>query len=192
VIKTSKPVRKATVELRPSRIRREPVRIEPERKKVTRRSREQDIWLGIAGVGLFATAIAVVTLGFSVISAPDPGASAAAAAAAARFGPCEGGPNCVVDGETIRIAGQTVRIAGIDTPPLQSAACPQQELVAAQAIEKLTGLLNSGTVTLGPPVRASDGELRRPVLVDGKDVAPAMIVAGVAEAPGSLQGSGCG
>jgi len=190
-MKTSKRAKKATVELRPSRIRREPVRIEPERKKVSRRSREQDIWLGIAGVGLFAVAIAVVTLGFSVISAPDAGASAAAAAAA-RFGPCEGGPNCVVDGETIRMAGQTVRIAGIDTPPLQSAKCPQQELVAAQAIQKLTGLLNSGKVTLGTPVRQSDGELRRPVLVDGKDVAPTMIDAGVAEPSGSLQGSGCG
>lgn len=182
---------KATVELRPSRIRREPVRIEPERKKVSRRSREQDMWLGIAGVGLFAAAIAMVTLGFSVISAPDAGASATAASAE-RFGPCEGGPNCVVDGETIRVAGQTVKIAGIDTPPLQSANCPQQELLAAQAIEKLTGLLNSGKVSLGAQVRDSDGALRRPVLVDGKDVAPAMIDAGVAEPPGNLQGSGCG
>jgi endonuclease YncB( thermonuclease family) len=182
---------KATVELRPSRIRRDPVRIEAERpRKVRRRSREQDMWLGIAGVSLFAGAIAMATFGLSVISAPDASAGAATAAAQ-RFGPCEGGPNCVVDGETIRIAGQTVKIAGIETAPLQSAKCPDQEILAARAIETLTGLLNSGKVSVGAEFRDSDGAPRRTVLVDGKDVAAAMISAGVAEAPGNLQGSSC-
>jgi endonuclease YncB( thermonuclease family) len=182
---------KPTVELRPSRIRREPVRLAPERRaKAPPRSRERDIAFGIAGVGLFATALAVATLGISVISAPD-GSAKAAAAAADRFGPCEGGPNCVIDGETIRFQGQVVKIAGIDTPPLQSARCPDQELLAAKAIEQLRALLNSGKVRLGDAVTQPHGEVRRTVLVDGKDVAAAMISAGVAQAPGSLQGSSC-
>jgi micrococcal nuclease len=184
--------RKPTVQLAPSRIRREPVRIEPERRKISHRSREQDIWLAIVGVSLFAAAIAFVTFGLSVISAPDPAASAAAAAADGRFGSCDGGPNCVVDGDTIRVAGQTVKIAGIEAAPLQSAKCPDQELVAAQAVEKLTALLNSGKPSIGPEVRESNGEVRRRVTVDGTDVATAMIDAGVAQAPGDLQTSGCG
>ena len=183
---------KPTVELRPSRIRREPLRIEaePQKKKSIRRSHEQDIWLGIVGVGLFAAAIAMTTFGFSIISAPD-GSAGAATANTERFGPCDGGPNCVVDGETIRIAGKTVKIAGVDAPPVDSAKCPEQELQAARAIETLTGLLNGGKVTVGPEIREDSGEPRRTVLVDGRDVADAMISAGVAEAPGATQGTSC-
>jgi hypothetical protein len=56
---------KPTVQLRPSRIRRDPVRAE---KEVIWRSREWEIRLGIAGILLFAIALAALWLGLSEIT----------------------------------------------------------------------------------------------------------------------------
>ena len=48
---------------RPSRIRRDPLLVKPIEKKVAPPSREQEIWLGVTGILLFALAIAVATMG---------------------------------------------------------------------------------------------------------------------------------
>lgn len=178
--KTSK-LRRQTVELRPSRIRRDPVR---EEKKVEVRSREREIWFGVAGIALFGIAIATVTMGFSVITAQDQG-SEAAASNPEKFGSCDGGPNCVIDGETIRLAGATVKIAGMEAPRVQSAACPDEEQRGVKAAQRLADLLNSGEVTTGADVREPDGELRRTVLVGGRDVAATMVSEHLARLPQS-------
>ena len=67
--KLSKPGKK-TVELAPSRIRREPVRSEEELRldKVRWHSPEWEVRLAIIGIILFALAINAVTIGISVIT----------------------------------------------------------------------------------------------------------------------------
>jgi endonuclease YncB( thermonuclease family) len=179
VIKQSK-IRRHNVELRPSRIRRDPVR---EEKKVEARSHEREIWLGVVGVVLFGIAIAVSTVGFSVITGRD--GAGAAQVSTDRFGDCEGGPNCVIDGDTIRIAGETVTIAGMEAPRVQNARCQEETERGTRAVQQLTDLLNSGKVTTAGEVHEADGRLRTKVLVDGRDVGAALIAAGDARESGS-------
>ena len=68
-MKTSKRAKKATVELRPSRIRREPAPAEKVTKSVQPYPTEREIWVVVIGVILFAIAIAIVTFGVSDITA---------------------------------------------------------------------------------------------------------------------------
>ena len=188
----SKPLKltKQTVELRPSRIRRDPVRVESVARKAPRRSREQEIWLAIAGIALFAMAIGMATLGISAITGND-NTNSAVAATPPRFGDCEDAADCVIDGETIRIDGRRVKIAGMEAPRIRFSRCAEEEGAGVKAVGKLHELLNSGKVTIAGEVRQGDGELRTTVLVDGKDVGAAMIGAGVARVPGNAQGSWC-
>ena len=143
-------LKRPTIELTPSRIRRDPAR---EEKKIEARSQERDIWLGVTGITIFAAAIATLTVGFSVITGKD-GAAAASTSAVQSFGPCEGGADCVVDGETIRIGGATVKIAGMAAPSAKSPSCPDEEQLAADAAHQLTEILNS-TATACSPTRSS-------------------------------------
>ena len=179
MIKTSKIRRQPVPAVRPSRIRRDPLLVQAPQKKAAPPSPERDIALGVAGVLLFAIAIVTVTVGFSVITGHDD-AAAAVRASGERFGSCEGGPDCVIDGDTIRIEGETVEIAGMDAPEVRSARCEEERLRGVESIQKLTGLLNSGTVTTAGEVEGPDGKLRTAVQVDGRDVGAAMIKAGAA------------
>ena len=181
--------RKPTVELRPSRIRRDPRLIQREEKKVAPMSAEQEIWLGVTGVVLFAMAIAVVTAGFSVITGR--GDAGAQAVNPERFGDCEGSADCVIDGNTIRIAGKTVKVAGMEAPQIYSARCDEEEARGAKALGRLTDLLNSGKVTTAGEEREPDGELRTRVLVDGRDVGATMVAAHLARVPESEAPSWC-
>jgi len=176
---------------RPSRIRRDPLLVKPIEKKVAPPSRDQEIWLGITGILLFALAITVATMGFSVITGKDSGV-VAAPIQAEKFGDCTGGPNCVIDAETIRVGGDTVKIAGMRVPKIRSARCDAEEQRGVKAVEELTALLNSGNVTIGDEVREPDGQLRTQVLVGGQDVAAAMIAASAAREPGTVPPSWCG
>jgi endonuclease YncB( thermonuclease family) len=171
-----------TAKLRPSRIRRDPLLVPPlpaADKKSEWRSAEWDRRFAIAGITLFAVVIAAVTLGFSAITA---GFGVAPAPQAERFGSCrnEGGPDCVLDGQTIRIDGEQIVIAGMKAPKIEAARCSAEEGRGAKAVEQLLQLLNSGKVTTGGAIRGADGVWRRAVQVDGKDVGAAMIAAGVA------------
>jgi len=184
----SKPLKlsKPTVELAPgSRIRRDPPRPEP---KVVPDSPEREIVGGVAGMVLFALAIAVIMIGISIatIFHEDPGA----AARAARFSQCYDaeGSNCVLDGDTIYVAGQKVDVAGMTAPKIQGAQCDEERSRGIDAAVRLADLLNSGKVTLGDTVRGPDGQLRRKVEVGGNDVAATMIGAGLARDPANSNG----
>ncbi len=67
MIKTSKIRRRETVQLRPSRIRREPVAVQAE-KKVNPYPTERETWIVVIGVILFAIAIAALTVGISDVT----------------------------------------------------------------------------------------------------------------------------
>jgi micrococcal nuclease len=168
--------------VRPSRIRRDPVPVAAKRR-VRTVSPELEMWGGIAGVLLFAGAIAVAVIGVSVATyfKADPAAEAAAAAAEARFGQCyNGGANCVIDGGTIYVGGTKVEIAGMEAPKIQDSKCSQEREAGIDAAVKLVALLNTGKVTVGPTFRDEFGRDGRTVSVKGKDVASEMIRAGVA------------
>ena len=176
----SKPLKltKQTVELAPgSRIRRQPV---PVQKAPEPPSPEREVLGGIAGIALFAVALAVLIVGVSIatIMHDDP----AAAARAAKFAQCYDaeGSNCVLDGDTIYVAGQKVEIAGVAAPKIQDAKCDEERSRGIDSAVRLADLLNSGKVSVGGTVREPDGQLRTKVEVGGKDVALAMISAGVA------------
>ncbi len=66
MIKTSK-IRRRTVELRPSRIRRDPPPAIRERK-VQPYPTEREIWIVVIGVILFAVAITALTIGISDVT----------------------------------------------------------------------------------------------------------------------------
>lgn len=57
--------RKGTVELRPSRIRREPPAPAKQQRALRAYSTERETWTVVIGVLLFAIAFAVITIGFS-------------------------------------------------------------------------------------------------------------------------------
>jgi hypothetical protein len=189
VIKPSK-IRRQPAAVRPSRIRRDPLLVQGPAKKVEPPSPERDIWLGIAGVVVFAISVVTVTVGFSVITGHDDGA-AAVRASAERFGSCDGGPDCVIDGDTIRIAGETLDIAGMVAPELRSAQCPEEKQRGVEAVQRLTAFLNSGKAATAGEVRGPDGAQRTRVEVDGRDVGAAMVKAGVAWEPASSPHDWC-
>ena len=184
VSKPWKPAR-PTVALRPSRIRRDPVRIE---KRVEAASREREIWGGVAGVLLFAFVLVAVVVGISVatLTKDDP----AAAAAAARFDQCyTGAANCVSDGDTIHVAGEKVEIAGIAAPRIQDAGCAAERDRGIDAAVLLADLLNSGKVNVSAPSRDPSGREVHKVEVNGRDVAAAMVGNGLVRDAGSDAGS---
>jgi len=166
---------KPTVELRPSRIRREPVTLV--KPKVATTTRGQEIRGGVVGVLTIAAALAVAIVGISAVTLfkADP------AADDRRFGQCySGGSNCVVDGDTIFVRGNKLAIAGIWVPQIQEARCDGERSKGIDAAILLAGLLNSGNVTVGPTFTDDLGRSVRTVSVKGKDVGKAMIDAGVA------------
>jgi len=169
--------------LKKSRIRRDPVRIVsdiPSKRKVVRRSDGEETWFGVAGVLIFAGIITAAIVGFAAMTMfkDDP----AAAAAEARFGQCyNGGPNCVIDGDTIYVGGSKVEIAGLVAPKIQDASCDAERDGGINASVKLIALLNSGSVSVGPAFTDEIGRSVRTVSVAGKDVARTMIKAGVAK-----------
>lgn len=170
-----------TVELRSSRIRRNPLFIpEPPKKRAAPPSRESEILLAVAGVTGIAMAIAILIMAFSAITGHGDGRPAAPESM--QFVRCGVGdsPNCVIDADAIRLGGQSVRIAGIDAPSVRSPQCASEAERGREALELLIRLLNSGTVMREGTVREFDGSIRTRVLVDGRDVGATMIAAGVA------------
>ena len=176
------PGRKA-VELRPSRIRREPPRPE---KKVLPPSREEEIFGGVSGVLLFTLAIAIVIIGVSIATyrkaSDDPGET--------KFGQCynSSARNCVLDGDTIYLAGEKMEIAGMQVPAVRGGQCAEEGELGINAAVRLAELLNSGKPTLGATEQGADGVVRQHIEVGGRDVARTMIKEGLAHESGSRRG----
>ncbi len=57
--------KKTTVELRPSRIRRDPVPVRAAEKSVRPYPTEREVWTVVIGVTAFAIAIAIIIIGIS-------------------------------------------------------------------------------------------------------------------------------
>jgi endonuclease YncB( thermonuclease family) len=177
-------IRRKTAPVRPSRIRRDPVRVptEAELKQAEAAKRDREMRGGVAGIALFAAAIAavIVGVGAATYSKFDP---AAAEAEAARFRQCYTGvgANCVLDGDTITIQREQFAIAGIEAPAIQGAACGEERIRGIDSAVRLENLLNSGRVMASAAFADQYGRTVRTVEVDGKDVAKVMIAAGVAK-----------
>lgn len=184
MIKRSKPSRQ-TVELRPSRIRRDPARV-PNNANVQKASaavsEEREIWGGVAGIVVFAILIGVAIVGISFATIMHGDASAKNAP---RFGQCynAGGPDCVVDGQTIYLGGQKLMIANMVAPKIQGAKCDDERTKGIDAAVHLADLLNSGKVTAGATAEGPDGQMRTQVEVDGRDVGIAMVGDGAGRDP---------
>jgi len=171
------PVRKS-IAVRPSRIRREPVRklTEAELQAVEAAKRERELWSGVSGVVLYGAVIAVLAIGIGAATLLY--YNPADAAREARFRQCyNGGINCVLDGDTIYYERQKVEIAGIETPAIQGSKCGVERNRGIAAAVRLAGLLNSGAVSVSDPFRDQYGRVVQTVEVGGKDVAKAMISA---------------
>ena len=183
---------KPPVAARPSRIRRDPVRLEQREidpVKAEASVREREMWGGVTGVLVFAAALAVLVIAISAatIFRDDPGA----AARAKRFAQCYNadGANCVLDGATLYVRGNKVDIAGVQAPQIQGARCTAERNQGIEAAVRLADLLNSGNVTVSAPFSDPYGRAVRKVRVNGADVAGTLIDAGVArEYDGSGQG----
>jgi endonuclease YncB( thermonuclease family) len=180
----SKIRRKNVPPVRVSRIRRDPVRVptEAELKKAEETKREREMRSGITGIALFGAAIAflVVGVGAATYAMYDP----AGGAHSARFRQCYNagaGTDCVLDGDTIRLGVQQVDIAGLDAPKIHGSSCGEERTRGIGAAVRLASLLNSGDVVVGDPFRDQYGRAVGKVEVNGKDVAKAMIAAGVAK-----------
>jgi endonuclease YncB( thermonuclease family) len=192
VSKHWKPDKKTVVlspSARPSRIRREPVQLNPNVPARPQRPinyREIELYGGIAGILVFAALIAAMIIGLAVFTVfrDDPDADVRAL----QFSQCYNaqGPNCVLDGGTIYVNNQRVEVAGIDAPSIADAKCDAERDRGIAAATELAMILNSGPVVLGEPFRdALTGRTVRKVEVKGRDVALKMIADNVAHEPNS-------
>ncbi len=173
-------IRRKPVAVRPSRIRREPVRklTEAELQAIADAKRDRELWSGVAGVVLYGAIIAVLAIGIGVATLLY--YSPAAAAKEGRFRQCyNGGINCVLDGDTIYFDRQKVEIAGIEAPLSRGAQCPFEKDRGIDAAVRLAALLNSGEVTVSKPFRDGYGRVVSTVMVNGKDAGSQMISAGL-------------
>ena len=191
-------IRRKPVAVRQSRIRREPLLREPARilseaelRKAEERARDRELWGGVAGMALFAGAIAAAAIGIGVATffSYDP----KAAKQAARFEQCysSDGGDCVSDGDTIYVGGEKVRVAGIEAPQIQGYQCEAERSRGIAAAVRLAEMLNSGNVTVSKTFREQSGRTVRKVLVNGEDVGETMISAGVAREVGDNEPDWC-
>lgn len=189
-----KPGREA-VQLRPSRIRRDPVRLDKlDSVEAKPLSPEREVWGAVAGVLLIAAGCTALVVGLSqVTNTARPVAAAAPQEPAARFGHCRTAvaSDCVLDGDTLFIAGQRVEIAGIDAPEIHPARCKAEARRGIQAAVRLHELVNRGPVTLSGGGRGRDGQVSRKVAVGGLDVGNVLVASGLARDYGDGPRSWC-
>jgi len=192
VSKQWKPGRQTVaLQQQPSRVRRAPVRIQPQIpvKKAQLRTREQELWAGVIGIVLLAAACFALIMGVSAITR----SSGAPSVPPQAFNHCYSGagPNCVWDGDTINLNGERVEIAGMDAPEIRGAACTEESRRGITAAVRLREILNSGEVKVTGTERGADGRLLTRLEAGGRDVATAMIAQDVARGYGGGPRSWC-
>jgi micrococcal nuclease len=130
--------------------------------------------IGIALIGVMAFLGAGLGLRISTAMAAD-----AAPAATIRFGLCPWAPaaDCVIDGDTFRIAGEKVRVADIDAPETHPSRCAEEARLGDAATLRLQALLNAGPVTLASIDRDTDryGRKLRIVARDGRSLGDMLV-----------------
>lgn len=95
------------------------------------------VWLGVFAAG-YAT----------VKPAPIPATTGTAVAAKLQLCGWSRRQNCVVDGDTIRLAGTTIRLADIDTPETGEPQCDRERRLGQRATRRLLELVNEGGFTV--------------------------------------------
>ncbi|ANI78228.1 thermonuclease family protein [Sphingobium sp. EP60837] len=90
--------------------------------------------------------------------------------------------NCVIDGDTFRMAGEKVRIADIDTPETHGARCGAEGALGRQATMRLQALLNAGPFAVASYQRDRDryGRLLRLVTRQGQSIGALLVAEGLA------------
>ena len=73
--------------------------------------------------------------------------------------------DCVVDGDTIRIAGTTIRLAGIDAPEVDPPRCEAEATLGYRATARLAALLDEGPFELRPIVGRDQDQYGRPLRI---------------------------
>ena len=111
-------------------------------------------------------ALLAVAGGLWLAAALSPGGSlgtdALATGGSASFVLCAGAPrpNCVIDGDTIRIGGIKICLADIDAPEVFSPKCASEAARGRRATERLLALVNAGPFDAGPRRHSRRGSLR--------------------------------
>jgi micrococcal nuclease len=102
----------------------------------------------------------------------------------AQFGLCfmGGGFNCVVDGDTFRMAGEKIRVADIDAPETHPPRCAYEADLGQRATVRLQELLNDGPVELQAIDRDRDqyGRELRIVTRNGESLGLRLVQEGLA------------
>lgn len=111
--------------------------------------------------------------------------SIAASHNASQFRKCDVGhrTNCVVDGDTIRVADQKIRIADIDTPEISEPKCRSELALGNKATARLIELINAGPFELKAwPGRDVDryGRKLRVLVRDGRSLGDILVSEGLA------------
>lgn len=132
------------------------------------RSPENELRNAVFGVALIAVACVTVVVGFVAITG-DRTTTPAPAELAFDFCRTSGGANCVLDGQTFRLAGQPIALVGIDAPAIHPSRCSQEANLGISAAVRLRALLNRGPVTV-----TGAGQVE----VNGQDVGKAMVASG--------------
>jgi endonuclease YncB( thermonuclease family) len=93
----------------------------------------------------------------------------------------QGGDLRAIDGDTlvVRSTGERVRLLGVDTPELHPCRCAAECRAGVVAKSYLQGKLDSGQVGLERRGTDRYGRTLATVRIDGRDVAPELISAGL-------------
>lgn len=100
----------------------------------------------------------------------------------------------ITDGDTFRYRGERIRIADIDTPEVQG-RCAYEARLAAQATERMEGLLREGPFEMQPiPGRDEDqyGRKLRVIVRDGRSLGDQLVSEGLARTWEGRRRAWCG
>jgi micrococcal nuclease len=92
-------------------------------------------------------------------------------------------PNCVVDGDTIRVGGIKIRLEDIDAPEVFSPRCPSELARGNRATARLLELINEGPFELvrtGTRDRDRYGRELRTLERDGRSLGAILVAEGLA------------
>lgn len=145
--------------------------------------------LALLSLGLVASGLYLRIADSHIAIPPATSASALPVAGpqdrlSARFALCsEGGGDCVVDGDTFRLAGERYRVLDINAPEISSPRCDAELALGMAATRRLRDLLNAGRFTLiaGPEQTDRYGRKLRRIMRGGRSLGDVLVAEGLAE-----------